>query len=191
MTIFPYSTWFFYLDQHALVMRPELSLEEHLLSGERLRSLMLPDKPVVPPDSVIRTYRETQPDAVDAVFTQDSSGLGSSAFVLRRGAWSTYFLDAWFDPLYRSYNFAKAEAHALEHLVQWHGTVLLKFILVPQRTFNAYTKGDQAEEYRDGDFVANLHGCDAPGAGRSCEEEIYPLALYLEKKGFPPEMPEQ
>jgi mannan polymerase II complex MNN11 subunit len=44
----------------------------------------------------------------------------------------------WFDPLYRSYDFAAAEKHALEHIVQWHMTVLSRLVLVPQKLFNAY-----------------------------------------------------
>lgn len=39
-----------------------------------------------------------------------------------------------------SYNFQKAEAHALEHIVQWHGTILAKLALVPQRVLNSYTR---------------------------------------------------
>lgn len=39
-----------------------------------------------------------------------------------------------------SYNFQKAEAHALEHIVQWHGTILAKLALVPQRILNSYTR---------------------------------------------------
>lgn len=178
MKAYPHSEWFFYLDQFALIMRPDISLEDQILAPARISDSMLADKPVVPPDSVIRTYRNTRPANVDAIFSQDSTGLGASAFFVRRGAWANYFLDAWFDPLYRSYNFQKAEAHALEHLVQWHGTVLLKFILVPQRLFNAYVAGD-GDKYADGDFVANLVGCDAPGGGRSCENELSPLASIV------------
>ena len=86
-----------------------------------------------------------------------------------------FFLDAWFDSLYRSYNFQRAEGHALEHLVQWHGTILLRLALVPQRIMNAYLKGEGDEVYNTGDFVASLHGCDGPDKGRSCEAEATQL----------------
>jgi hypothetical protein len=75
---------------------------------------------------------------VDFVLTQDKEGLAGGSFMVRTGEWAKYFLDAWFDPLYRSYNFQKAESHALEHIVQWHGTVLAKLALVPQRLINSY-----------------------------------------------------
>lgn len=149
------------------------------MQPSRLQDIALVDKPVVPPDSVIKTYKNVKPENVDAVFTQDHEGLGHGNFVLRRGEWAKYFLDAWFDPLYRSYNFQRAEAHALEHLVQWHGTVLARMALVPQRVMNSYTRGEGDEVYQDGDFVANFHGCDSPGVGRDCEKEAEPLVEHL------------
>ena len=94
-------------------MNPSLSLTAHVMAPERLESLMLKDKPVVPPDSVIHTFSHIKAHQVDFVLTQDKEGLCPESFVLRQGDWARFFLDTWFDPLYRSYNFQKAEAHAL------------------------------------------------------------------------------
>ena len=163
-------------------MRPELSIEDHVLKPSRLSELTLIDQPVTP-SSVIRTYKNVKPENIEAVFIRDHEGVGSGTFVLKRGEWAKYFLDAWFDPLYRSYNFQRAERHALEHLVQWHGTVLMKMALVPQRIMDSYTmaEGDNTEGmYKDGDFIANFHGCDRPGAGRDCEKEAEPLIEHLQ-----------
>lgn len=74
---------------------------------------MIRDKPVVPPDSVIRTFAHLKGDKIDFVVTQDQEGLCQGSFIVRSGDWAKFFLDTWFDPLYRSYNFQKAEAHAL------------------------------------------------------------------------------
>jgi mannan polymerase II complex MNN11 subunit len=74
---------------------------------------------VVPPDSVIKTFANLKGDRIDLILTQDKDGLSPSSFVVRNGEWAKYFLDAWFDPIYRSYNFQKAETHALEHIVQY------------------------------------------------------------------------
>jgi len=175
MTKNPYSTYFFYLDHRALIMNPVLNLEQHIMSKPRLESLMLLDKSVVPPDSIIKTFTDRNADHIDFVVTQDGDGLSTASFIVRRGEWAKFFLDAWFDALYRSYNFQKAEAHALEHLVQWHGTVLAKLAIVPQRTLNSYTQGQGEERYSDGDFVAHLHGCDKDDGRRSCESELTPL----------------
>ena len=98
--------------------------------------------------------------------------------------WTHYFLDAWFDPLYRAYAFQKAENHVLEHLVQWHPTVLARLVMVEQRRINSYNyatppmKDPLTEETRthdsmwqDGDLVVNLKGCRETEK-RNCEEEM-------------------
>lgn len=94
-------------------MNPFLDLNSHITERKRLESIMLRDKPVVPPDSVIRTFSHLRGDKVDLMITQDNEGLCQGSFIIRRGEWAKYFLDTWFDPLYRSYNFQKAEGHAL------------------------------------------------------------------------------
>ena len=113
MTKFPKSTFFYLLSPHSIIMNPSISLKSHVLDPKRLESLMIRDKPVVPPDSVIRTFSHLKGDKVDLILTQDNEGLCQGSFVIRRGEWAKFFLDTWFDPLYRSYNFQKAEGHAL------------------------------------------------------------------------------
>ena len=120
MAAHPYSKHFFYLDAHALIMNPRKSLESHLLEKNRLDSLMLKDVPVVPPDSIIKTFSHLQSQDVDLILSTDSESLSSGSFVIKQGEFAQTFLDIWFDPLYRSYNFAKAETHAL-----------VRFILAP------------------------------------------------------------
>lgn len=71
------------------------------------------DVSVVPPDSVIKTFSHLKGDKVDLVLTQDDEGLCQGSFIIRQTDWAKFFLDTWFDPLYRSYNFQKAEGHAL------------------------------------------------------------------------------
>jgi mannan polymerase II complex MNN11 subunit len=116
MTLFPDSQFFFFLGQNALIMNLDMSLDSHITSPERLESLMLRDIPVVPPDSVIKTFAHQKGDEVDLILTQDRDGLAQRVFILRQGEWARFFLDTWFDPLFRSYNFQKAEAHALVRL---------------------------------------------------------------------------
>ncbi|KZF19942.1 glycosyltransferase family 34 protein [Xylona heveae TC161] len=177
MTKFPYTTYFFYLDQNALIMNPSLALDDHIMSPKRLESLMLRDTPVVLPDSVIKTFSHLKGDRIDLVLAQDNSGIAQGSFVLRRGEWAKYFLDSWFDPLYRNYNFQKNEGHALEHIVQWHATILAKLALVPQRLLNSYNAdASGAGAYKPGDFVINFPNCDMDG-GKSCEEELEPYFI--------------
>lgn len=74
---------------------------------------MIRDQPVVPPDSVIKTFPHIKGANIDFALTQDKEGLSQGSFVIRKGDWAKFFLDTWFDPLYRSYNFQKADTHAL------------------------------------------------------------------------------
>ena len=140
MTKWPHTPWLFYLTSTALIMNPAEPLYTKVLEPRKIESLMITDRPVVPPDSVIKTFSHLKGERVDCILTQDREGLAGGSMLVRTGDWAKYFLDAWFDPLYRSYNFQKAEGHALEHMVQWHGTVLAKLALVPQRILNSYTR---------------------------------------------------
>jgi len=178
LTKFDQSTYFWYLDQNALIMNPELTVEEHIMNVKRLENLMIRDQPIVPPDSVIKTFPFLKGQNIDFVLTQDKEGLAQGSFIIRRGEWAKFFLDTWFDPLYRSYNFQKADTHALEHIVQWHPTILSKLALVPQRTMNAYCKASSPEEsgaYKDGDFIIRFAGCEQ-GNGRDCVAEADPFS---------------
>lgn len=83
------------------------------MAPKRLESLMIKDQSIVPPDSVIKTFPNLKGGNIDLVLTQDKDGLSQASFIVRKGEWSKFFLDTWFDPLYRSYNFQKADTHAL------------------------------------------------------------------------------
>lgn len=181
MTLHPGSTFFWYLDSTALIMNPSLDLQSHLLSPSKLEKVMIVNEPVVPPDSVIRTFGNLKGDRIDFVVTQDKEGLTPTSIIVRNGEWAKYFLDAWFDPIYRSYNFQKAESHALEHIVQWHGTILAKLALVPQSLLNAYATGPAntkyGGKYKEGDLVANFPGCSKD---HTCPTEQKPFFDILE-----------
>ena len=140
MTVYPHSQWLWYLSASALIMDTNEDLYDKVLEPRKLESLMVVDKPVVPPDSVIKTFSHLRGERVDFILTQDKEGLAGGSLLVRGWEWAKFFLDAWYDPLYRSYNFQKAENHALEHIVQWHGTILAKLALVPQKVLNSYTR---------------------------------------------------
>jgi len=175
MTLFPSSTFFWYLDHTALIMNQGLPIHTNLLTSAKLETHMLSNAPVVPPDSVIKTFSNLKGDRIDFVVTQDKDGLAPSSFVVRNGEWAKFFLDSWFDPIYRSYNFQKAETHALEHIVQWHGTILAKLAMVPQNLLNSYASGPAGPngQFQQGHLVANFPGCDKDGRECAKEQEAY------------------
>lgn len=141
------------------------------------------DIPVVPPDSVIHTFSHITPQQTHLILSQDLNHLCHKSMILRNSLWSRYFLDTWFDPLYRTYNFLKAESHALEHIVQWHPTILAKLVLIEQRRMNSYSYAEAPEQdesgsirskdtmWRPGDFLVNFEDCDVD-ASRDCEHEF-------------------
>lgn len=118
MALYPGSTFFFHLSPHALIMDPSVPLTSHVLDNKRLDSIMMRKTSVVPPDSVIKTFSHLAAADADLIATQDEQNLCPGSFILRRGDWAQYLLDAWFDPLYRTYNFAKAEVHALVSILR-------------------------------------------------------------------------
>lgn len=163
---------------------------------------MRKDIPVVPPDSVIHTFSHLKPNQAYLILTQDMDNIAHTSFLLRntnaipvahgqpKESWSHYLLDAWFDPLYRAYAFQKAENHALEHIVQWHPTLLAKLVIIEQRLLNSYNyKSEKAAQGKDGsrkihdsmwqpgDLVVNLKGC-AQTVQRDCQKE---MKMYFDR----------
>ncbi|KAJ5637704.1 hypothetical protein N7490_007583 [Penicillium lividum] len=174
---YPHAAYFFYLSPHSLIMNPTKSLKSHLLDRSKLEATILKDIPIVPPDSIIRTFSHLKEQDIDFITTQDGEDLSPSSFVLKNGDFARFFLDLWFDPLFRSYNFAKAEVHGLDHIMQWHPTVLARTALVPQRVLNAYSKDSIGAgsdgTYNDGDFIIRFPGCDKAQANDCPEMESY------------------
>ncbi|OAA44255.1 alpha-1,2-galactosyltransferase-like protein [Metarhizium rileyi] len=167
---YPDCKFIWYLDQDAYIMDPTKSLDDQVTSPRKLESLMIKDYPVVPPDSIIKTFSHLRGENIDFIVTQDKEGLVHKSVVIRNGEFAKFFIETWFDPLYRSYNFQKAERHALEHIVQWHPTILSKLALVPQRTLAAYSRATIGEQYQEGDFVVLFPGCTQTGE-QSCQTE--------------------
>ncbi|KAL6238148.1 hypothetical protein BDW75DRAFT_237650 [Aspergillus navahoensis] len=212
MALHSSATYFFHLDAHALFMNPSESLEARLLNKYRLESLMRRDIPVVPPDSIIKTFSHLRPQDIDLIATNDAEDLSTGSFVLRQGDFARFFLDTWFDPLYRSYNFfARAETRSLvcypyalfilyafsralrltsrpvqqEHIVQWHPSVLARMALIPQRVINSYSE-DSTRAAVDGTYKDGDLVIRFFGCNtdpkRNCEREMEPYYILWAKK---------
>lgn len=197
---FPDATYIWFLDQDAFIMNPSLRIEDHILKPSRLEALMIKDHPVVPPDSIIKTFTHLKGKDVDFVLTQDKDGLSVGSFLVRNGEWAEFFLETWFDPIYRSYNFQKAETHALvsahpcaehvmrtcrredmlltvrkkEHIVQWHPTILSKLAIVPQNALNSYSKKEKGDEYKPGDLIVRFADCEKRSS-QACAKDSKPF----------------
>lgn len=113
ITTYPDCQYIWFLDQDAFIIEPGWSLDRLVLDSRVLEGLMIKDYPVVPPDSIIRTYSHLGGDDAHLVISQDKDGLVTDSIVIRNGDWAKFLLETWLDPLYRSYNFEKAERHAM------------------------------------------------------------------------------
>lgn len=113
MSVYSKSKWFWYLDQNSIIMNPSINLATTVLAPKMLSPIIRHDVPIVPPDSIIRTYHGTPPHHIEFILTQDHDGLNPGSFVIKQGDWARFFLDVWMDPLLKSYSFQKAEQSAL------------------------------------------------------------------------------
>ncbi|KAH7149890.1 galactosyl transferase GMA12/MNN10 family-domain-containing protein [Dactylonectria estremocensis] len=181
LSLYPEARFVWLLDQNAYIMELNLSLEEQLTKPEKLEELMIKDQSIVPPDSIIKTFTHLKGEEAAFIISQDDVGLVTNSFLVRTGDWAKFFIETWMDPLYRSYNFQKAERHALEHIVQWHPTILSKLALVPQRTIASYGRNKEGNSYRDGDFVALLVDCHPTGPN-SCDKQSQSYLNQLQVK---------
>lgn len=114
---YPDCNYIWYLDQHAYIMDPDKRVED-IVDPKNLEKLMIKDYPVVPPDSIIKTFSHLSGDEAALIISQDADGLASDSLILRNGDWAKFLTETWFDPLYRAYNFQKAERHALVSLTR-------------------------------------------------------------------------
>lgn len=178
---YPDATYVWFLDQNAYIMELDRKLEEQVVNPAKLESLMIKDWSIVPPDSIIKTFSHLKGEDAGLVISQDETGLVTNSYILKNGEWAKFFVETWMDPLYQSYNFQKAERHALEHIVQWHPTILSKLALIPQRTFASYGRNKEGNAYRDGDFVTLLVDCTVTGP-TSCDKQSHFYLQQLKNK---------
>ena len=175
MSQYPTSEWFWYLDQakplrevwaqvngqNAIIMNPSIPLHTHYLSSASLTARPLRDVPVFPPEATVRTPTlRTQPvSQISLILSHGGGILHTGSIILRRGDYADFLLDSWNDPLVRSYGFPGEAHQALEHLVQWHSTILEGLAVMPKRSLLSFgvAAGDD-EQYHEGDFVVHLDG---------------------------------
>lgn len=151
-------------------MDPSVDLYDHVFKPQVLRKLIMRDWPIVPPESAIHTLKNPNVKNVDLLLTQDYQGLSHSSIVFKRGSYAEFFLQFWFDPMYRFYPFNRMDQQALEHMVQWHYYILNRLALIPSRLINSLSHGSEEYAYREGDFVVSFAGCRS--AERSCTKEF-------------------
>lgn len=181
MFAFPEAEWFWYLDEDALIMNEKVNLEEYLLDKEVLRRAILREQPVIPPNGLIKTYKNLQPENVKLIFTQLDSKIETNSFLVKNDEIGGAIIEIWHDRLFLNYNnFPFGPDSAITHILQWHPYVLSKTAIVPARTINSLhadhvsegAKNGDHSHYFQGDLVAQWSNC----AGSHCEATLQKFA---------------
>ncbi|SCU96033.1 LAFA_0G03884g1_1 [Lachancea sp. 'fantastica'] len=186
MHAFPKAKYFWFLDQHALIMRMDLSLQTQLLDRKILEIAALKNVPVLK-GSNIKTYNHFVPDLAEVIIPQTNEGqLDSNSFIVKAGLYGKAFMDYLGDPLVRDYPWSSFSA-SVGHALQWHPNFLAKAALViPKTIASVYDPAKSTTEkaniddfhYTQGDFVALFNGCQERG---SCASDLALLYQQVQK----------
>ncbi|ODV88652.1 glycosyltransferase family 34 protein, partial [Tortispora caseinolytica NRRL Y-17796] len=177
---YPNAKYFWYLDEDALIMDEQKDIYDHILKPEALEKVIRRNAPLVPVEYGINTHQFTSVDTIRLIIAQSVTGMLTSSFVLVNDDFASYFLDIWFDRLYRSHSdFANSESRTLSHILLWHRTVLERTALVSTKALASLSQSFAPYDlYTEGDFVLSLEGC----LGReSCLEEFDKYWTLLEQ----------
>ncbi|KAH3680637.1 hypothetical protein WICMUC_000194 [Wickerhamomyces mucosus] len=173
MYTFPNAKYFWYLDEDAIIMNYNIDLYKYLLHPKALEPIMLKDQPIIPPNGVIHTFKNTKAENVELILTQIGQDLNLNSFIIKNGFYSKSLLEFWSDKLFRNYhNFPGFAESAITHILQWHPVYLARTALIPPRTIASLHSAIELKDdihYNEGDFVASLRDCQSR---KSCESEI-------------------
>lgn len=173
MFAFPEAKWFWYLDQDGFIMNLNIDLQDYILSSESLNPIMKREQPIIPPDGIIKTYKNSKPASIKLIVTQSQSKIETNSMIVKNDDIGKGILDIWGDKLYLNYaSFPFGPDSALTHLLQWHPFVLSKTGIIPARTIAAKAPAkaeDATFDYHPGDLVAQWSHCDI---NAHCEETL-------------------
>lgn len=164
MFSFSSSAWFWWLDQDAIIVNHEYDVGTELVyNKEELSRAMLRDSPIIPPESIIHTYKHISGAQVRLILLQNDWGINMSSFMIRQDPlYGRLLMDYLMDPLHRTYQgfrnvgTGKALNFAMTHLLQWHPLVLSRMALVSSSILGAYPEDNfilKGRMYKKGDFV--------------------------------------
>ncbi|OLL24524.1 putative alpha-1,2-galactosyltransferase gmh1 [Neolecta irregularis DAH-3] len=160
MTTFPNAAWFWWLDQDAIIMTPNLSIEAELLNPKILSQKLLSHEKYIRkglPDSFSPDVYDL--DKVDLICSQDHNGINAGSILIRRSSWTDIVLDLWNNPdLKQATGFGK-EQDLIRDLLVRHDTFRNHAGIVQQRLINAYYEGGDNMKWQEGDLVVHFAGC--------------------------------
>ena len=113
---FPEAQWVFWLDADAIIMEPEVTLQDLLLSkaGQK-KNFHLGAELMVVSNEHYKNFWPREPDFenVDFIVAQDGQSLNAGSFLMRRSQFTQMLLDMWADPLFMYASFSNKEQDAM------------------------------------------------------------------------------
>lgn len=138
MFAFPEAEWFWYLDQDGMIMNNRVNLLTDLLSKKALQTNILKERPIIPPEGYIKTYKNLKPENVRLIMTQSESMVVTNSFIVKNDVMGRAIMDFWGDKLNLNYNnFPFGPDSVITHVLQWHPFILSKTALIPTRLINS------------------------------------------------------
>ncbi|CAI4043479.1 hypothetical protein SKDZ_10G0360 [Saccharomyces kudriavzevii ZP591] len=186
MHAFPTAKYIHFVDQDALLMNLDLSLQKYLLDPRILDLALLKNVPVVA-NSNIKTYNHFEYNSAKIIIPHDGNGnIDTSSFVVANDFHGQALIDYLNDPLLRNFPWDTTGdklSCAIGHILQWHPTLLGKTaIVIPKVLASQYdasldqegqsgngASGGDAYHYNEGDLAASFKGCRLRG---TCAGEI-------------------
>ncbi|KOG98441.1 alpha-1,6-mannosyltransferase [Saccharomyces eubayanus] len=195
MHAFPTAKYIHFVDQDALLMNLDLSLQKYLLDPKILDLALLRNVPVVA-NSNIKTYNHFDLNSAKIIIPHDTDGnIDTYSFVVANDFHGQALVDYLNDPLLRNFPWeTKGDkfGYAIGHLLQWHPTLLGKTAIVIPKVLasqhdasldsegeagNGASSGD-AYHYNEGDLAASFKGCRSRG---TCASEIRNMYEKIKK----------
>ncbi|KAI5779726.1 galactosyl transferase GMA12/MNN10 family-domain-containing protein [Geopyxis carbonaria] len=160
---YPDAEWVWWLDLDAIIMNPEIDLNEHLLKHSVMKQKLLGGKELETENrrkTGVKMVENPDPANVDLILAQDQNGVNAGSFFIRRSAWTQMLLDFWADPMFINTDWVALEQDALAHLIYTHPIIRNNVGLVVQNLINAYPLTNVHEMgYSPGDLVVHIAGC--------------------------------
>ena len=179
MFAFPEAEWFWYFDEDGLIQNMHTDLTSHLLNKKVLNSVILKERPIIPPNGLIKTYKNIQTENVKLIFIQFDNQIQTNSFIVKNDEVGRAIIDFWTDKLNLNYNnFPHGPDSALAHILQWHPFILSKAAIVPTRLLSSiHSDQENAQSkdntlYSNGDLTVQWPSCD----GDQCNHNLLKYA---------------
>ncbi|WBW73817.1 alpha-1,2-galactosyltransferase Gmh1 [Schizosaccharomyces osmophilus] len=165
MEKYPNAKWIWWLDQDALIMNNNQSLQNLFLSTEKLKSSLLTDQPLwsqIITQDKRRTpsiYSDEMIENIEYLISEDHNGVNAGSFLVKNTETMALFMDLLTEPTLVDYKVVRHEQDLIGLMIHRHPQLAAKFGILPQRYLNAYPHAPPEMEYHPGDLLVHFAGC--------------------------------